>query len=277
MARTHTGAPANGVILVSVPKAGTHMLAAVVEAFGYSVKGVAGDRPTKDEKISFGYWIQQLGLLPELCNSDGYWWLERLSKPASWPRKPAPWKEKQCLVLHELFLDRIDGGIFRHWESTGEPKIIFNYRDPRACLTSYVHFLRDGERMEPTPTQLAYRAILGQFDFHEALMYAICDPNFPGKRHFKQMRWMFDHPRVLNTRYEDLVGPKGRGRSPREALARIGAHLNSDAGLEMEPWSDKSPTFRTGHKNSWRRCWAPEHHAAYLRLHWGVLRGYGYE
>ena len=56
----------DGVILVSIPKAGTHMIAAVVEAFGFPVRGVVGGPPPKGEKISGGWYLQKLGLLPEL-------------------------------------------------------------------------------------------------------------------------------------------------------------------------------------------------------------------
>lgn len=277
MARTYTGAAADGVILVSIPKSGTHMLAAVIGDFGYTVKGVVGVRPSNTERTSGGYWVQRLGLLPELCNSDGYWWLERINAPSSWKSCPPPWKNKQCLALHELFLDRIDGEIYRRWESTGEPKIIFNYRDPRACLTSYVHWLCEGERMVQSPIQLACRAILSQFEFPDALMYAIRDPNFPGKRHFTQLLWLLDHPRVLRTRYEDLVGPCGGGENPKKTLVKIGDHLRSTSGLETRPYSNKSLTFRAGTIDGWRDDWTDTHHEAYERLHPGLLERWGYE
>ena len=195
---------------------------------------------------------------------------------SSWKPYPAPWREGQCLVLHELFLDRIDGGFYRTWETVGVPKIIFNYRDPRACLTSYVHWLRGGSAIEPTPTQLAYREILRQFSLSEAIMYAIKNPDFPGKRHFRQMRWLLDHPNVLNTRFEDLVGPCGGGKNPQPTLARIGAHLGSARGLEMDPWSSHSPTFRMGSINGWRATWNLGHLGVYAGLHGDVLEAYGY-
>ena len=46
-----------------------------------------------------------------------------------------------CWILPRLNIRRADGAFLREWAATGEPKIIFNYRDPRDVALSMVNFL----------------------------------------------------------------------------------------------------------------------------------------
>jgi hypothetical protein len=261
-----------GAIVVSIPKAGTHAVARLMGLLGYTVRGVGGKPWDTDEIASGGTWAEHLGLMPHLCNSAGYYWamFNRNREQQGRAASPCPWDDDRCLIIHELHLDAIDGNLFRDWQETGEPKIIFNYRDPRACLTSYVHWLRDGEHMAPNPIQLSYRKILNQFDeFGDALQYAIDDPNFPGKCNFADMRWLLHHPDVLKTRYEDLLGVEG-GLAISEVATFMGAdQLPADQSLRDK----NSITFRLGLMDAWRDEWTADHYATFDV---GVLRDYGY-
>jgi hypothetical protein len=263
---------ASGAIVVSIPKAGTHVLSRLMGLLGYTIRGVGGKPWDVDEISSGGVWAEELGLLPDLCNDNGYYWAQfsRNREQQGREASPCPWTDGRCLVIHELYLNKIDGELYRSWLETGEPKIIFNYRDPRACLTSYVHWLRDGKYMAPNPVQLAYRRILNQFgEFGDALQYAIDDPSFPGKRQFDSSRWLLHHPDVLNTRYEDLLGLDSA-----EHVDRVTGFLGTEPLLPHPTLRDKnSPTFREGLFGAWRDEWTADHYAAFDV---GVLRDYGY-
>jgi hypothetical protein len=239
---------------------------------GYTIRGVGGKPWSADEIASGGVWAEELGLLPDLCNDNGYYWagFNRNREREAREPSPCPWTDDRCLVIHKLELDKIDGELYRAWAETGEPRLIFNYRDPRACLTSYVHWLRDGKYMAPNPVQLAYRRILNQFgEFGGALQYAIEDPKFPGKRNFEQMRWMLHHPDILNTRYEDLLGVNAKAH-----IGLVADFLGADPLPEDTTLRDEnSLTFRLGLMDAWRDEWNADHYAAFDV---GVLRDYGY-
>lgn len=49
--------------------------------------------------------------------------------------------ENVCWILPELDIKKIDGNFIQEWADTGEPRIIFLYRDPRGVILSMVNFL----------------------------------------------------------------------------------------------------------------------------------------
>ncbi len=267
---------ADGVILVSIPKSGTHLISQAMDNLGFTLRGVCGVPWTRKERAYIGYWMKRIGLMQELCNSGSYLW-ERTVGPAdsTTPPMPAPWTQGKCFVIHELPLYKIEGSLYRGWEESGDVKFIFNYRDPRACLTSYVYWLRENKNMEPAPDQLAYRAILNQFDFPEALSFAIDDPNFPGKLHFQTNAWLFHHPKVLNIRYEDLVISINHHSEGQRALRQISNHVGAEHCYDS-PYDRGAKTFRKGEVDGWRADWTPENIRRYDELHGDVLQTYGY-
>lgn len=270
---------ADGAIVVSIPKSGTHMIAGVMSSLGYTIRGQGGEGWTDEERTFGGYWARRVGLLPELCNSEGYHWHEIASNigPAI-PIMAPPWSVGRALVVHELHLNRIDGHLYRIWNETGSPRLILNYRDPRACITSYVHWLREsGDKMAPTPIQLHYRRVLSTYSFPDALAYAIEDPKFPVMRIFQDSTWLLDHPDVLKVRYENLVGERGSGSEyeQRRTLENICRHMDSEA-MPADPYSTKSLTYRQGCIHGWRCDWDERHFEVYERLYQDLHFKYGY-
>ena len=223
-----------------------------------------------------GYWMKRIGLLSELCNNGSYAW-EWAVGPAdvTTPPMPAPWTKGKCFVIHELPIDKVDGALYRSWEESSDMKFIFNYRDPRACLSSYVHWLRDNPNMDPIPEGLAYRAILNQFDFPGALSFAIEDPDFPGKKHFRKNTWLLHHPKVLNIRYEDLVSSINHHFEGKRALHQISKHVGADH-CDESPYDRGAKTFRKGEIDGWRADWTSENLWQYAQLHGSLLQTYGY-
>ena len=267
---------ADGVSVVSIPKSGTHLISEAMHNLDFTLRGVCGAPWSQRERTHMGYWFKRLGLLTQLCNSGSYAW-EHTVGPAdsAKPPMPAPWTGNKCFVIHELPLDKIDGALYRSWEASDTVKFIFNYRDPRACLNSYVHYLRDDQHMEPAPGQLAYRAILRGLDFQRALDFAIDDPDFPGKQHFLTSAWMLYHPDVLNVRFEDLVESISSPSQMRNTLYRISKHVGA-AHSNKSPYSRKALTFRQGTVDGWREDWKPRNLRRYSELYGRLLQTYGY-
>ena len=113
-------------------------------------------------------------------------------------------------------------------------------------------------------------------NLHDALMYGIDDPQFPGKQNFCTSEWLLDHPAVLNARYEDMVGQLSPGSTTQHTLDRIRDHIGGEP-MEISPYSSKSPTFRQGAINGWMNDWNMRHHLKYAELHTKVLERYGYK
>jgi hypothetical protein len=264
--------PADGVICVSIPKSGTHLIAGLLKSLGYTVRGEGGEPLGESDRRDCGYHARRLGLLPEVCNADSIAWQKAADD--KWIDVNCPWEKGQALVIHELPLDRIDGDLYRQIFTTGEPKLIFNYRDPRACVVSYVHFLRDRNDFTPTPIQLYYSAVLRKCDsFGDALAFAVADPQFPVWRSFRTCRWLFEHPRVLKTRYGYLVGQQGGGTEADQTyeIEAVVDFLDCHDSLYSDPYSENAKTFRLGKIYGWTQYWTPAADDFFLELHSDLL------
>jgi hypothetical protein len=132
-----------------------------------------------------------------------------------------------CWVFHEFDTRKIDGTFLREWAETGEPRIIFNYRDPRDTILSLVNFLcgRTREGLSSFSNLPLYSNILlAKETLGERLSYALRDEAFPcHAADFKHMLWLLHHPNVCKTSFEELVGPEGGGsaQSQLSAAARL--------------------------------------------------------
>lgn len=98
-----------------------------------------------------------------------------------------------------------------------------------------------------------------------------------------------DHPNVIVSRFEDLVGSKGGGddEKQRELIQKLADQLN----LNMEPheleqvasilWgNEEGPfkvTFRTGQINKWKEIFKPQHTRAAKKYFGKILIELGYE
>lgn len=299
----YSGKRAVRPILVSLAKSGTHLVCGLLMELGYDVVGPGGRRATPKERAVVARYAQRLGgnvaklagydqmhlsLVPHAIMLMLRSKLQRYKKPG----KQAPFfsadlervSENFCICLHSLPLDKLDGPFFANWSNTNEPKIIFNYRDPRAIVSSYTRFLMEGyDRMAPIPDQYAHAAILHSMDNpHDRLMHAICDTTFPFWNSLRESTWLFLHPQILNVSYEELVGLQGGGDERAQLLAVMRLMLRLNVGGDPQVIAEKAYkseawTFNKGRIDTWRDEFTAEHLNALKNRLGDVMALYGYE
>lgn len=319
---------AERVLVVSLQKSGTHLIAELMKNLGYAVWGSITIEEEEDV-FPFGREardlaaslvlspLQRLGL--RLARFSSLYnritekalqimavsWAERLGTP--WPSRhgyahlhflyrhprllalsahsirdtPA----ETCMITQELPLSRTDGLFIKHWDSHGEPAIIFNYRDPRDVLLSFVHYLtgktKSGEHGGYAEYFVYEKVLSALADNDERLMHAILDPSFPGHRDFAESLWMLRHPQVCKVSYEELVGTAGGGSDEKQlaAVGRVMEHLGIEGeGAEVARgiYTSESRTFHQGRIGKWRAAFKPEHHRAFNQRFGELLTLYGY-
>ena len=103
-----------------------------------------------------------------------------------------------CWVFHEFDLKKIDGAFLKEWAETGEPRIIFNYRDPRDTILSLVNYLcrRTAQGLSAFNNLPAFSDILlAKPSLDERLTFALTDVSFPCQASdFERMAWLLHHP-----------------------------------------------------------------------------------
>jgi hypothetical protein len=209
-----------------------------------------------------------------------------------------------CWVFNQFDIATLDGHFLREWTETGQPKIIYNYRDPRDITLSMVNFLcgKTGRGFSNYNDFLVFSDILkGKATFGEQLTYALTDPSFPPpQRDMERMLWLLNHPNVCKTSFEDLVGSRGGGSDEVQAqtLARVIDFLGAGGGTgaggagsagaggsgQADPaevakrlYNPEVFSFYKGQIGGWRDAFTDEHRRLAQERFGGVLRQYGYE
>lgn len=191
-----------------------------------------------------------------------------------------------CWVFNQFDITRLDGHFLREWTETGDPKIIFNYRDPRDMTLSMVNFLcgKTGKGFSNYNDFLVFSDILrSKGTFEEQLSYALTDPYFPpAQRDMSHLLWLLNHPNVCKTSFEELVGPRGGGTAAAQlaALTKILDFLGVDTSPEELAGRLFNPdvfSFYRGQIGGWRTAFSPEHQRLAQERFGDVLRLYGYE
>lgn len=242
------------LFVVSLHKAGMHLMRRLVEELGYAMAFFDEEdveRAHRDNPASF------LSSLPV----------------------------DAAFFLHDLPIDRFPRPVLEHWRATGIPPLLFHHRDPRAVLLSEVNYLRgearDGAFSRTSEHLLAADALAACEDESEALdvgMRLLADSL---QASYRQSAWMLFHPRVCRTTYEGLVGPRGGGSvAEQEAqVGRVMAHVGVTGNPESVASRLYDPTQRTFHRGvaeRWRSVYRPEQLAAFEQLHGALLETYGY-
>lgn len=189
-----------------------------------------------------------------------------------------------CWILSELDVHKVDGHFLEEWVCTGEPRIIFNYRDPRDVVLSMINFLagRTAQGFGSFNDFPIFNQILqakGTLD--EQLSYALTDPSFPGYRAYENALWLLNHPNVCKVSFEELVGPQGGGSATAQlaAVRRVLDFLGSDADPESladRVYRRDAFTFFKGQIGSWREVFTPQHVELFRKRSGDVLPLYGY-
>jgi hypothetical protein len=189
-----------------------------------------------------------------------------------------------CWIFHELDATRVDGAFMREWTQTGTPAIVFNYRDPRDVLLSFVNYLAGR-----TPRGIGnfshywsfHKTLASLPDLDAQLAYAIRDPAFPGHDDFARSLWLLNHPMVCKTSFEELVGAAGGGSDARQvaAVARVMRHLGIDGDareVAARLYRRDSFTFFHGRIGAWQQAFTREHRRAFRREFADLPELYGY-
>ncbi|HUC57455.1 MAG TPA: hypothetical protein VMA95_08640 [Streptosporangiaceae bacterium] len=313
------------VLVISLQKAGTHLMQGLMLQLGYKMAGVP--RPSPDNQPVFG--DEQLLQLASVTRSrDDYARLAHLRGPElarrtldDWPALGWAWQRRLgqrvvnrygqsrfdfadsvitnpyisytkfadtppglCWIYHELDIDKVDGNFLQEWTSTGQPPIVFNYRDPRDTVVSMINFLegRTAAGYGNFHEFDVFHQILGSMSsWEEKIDYALRDRSFLGWDQFEKAVWLLHHPGVCKVSFEELVGPRGGGSRELQvaALQRVFDHVGSaenpekiaDAVYDPGSWS-----FYQGKVSSWRDYFTGGNLACFDEQHPWLLRQYGY-
>lgn len=191
---------------------------------------------------------------------------------------------RTCWLFTEFIVERIDGHFLEEWTRTGEPRILFNYRDPRDVILSMVHFL-SGETKRGygnfSEFKIFNRILTSKSTLEERLTYALTDPAFPGYRAFENGLWLLNHPSVCKVSFEELVGGDGGGSAAaqRAAVGRICEFLGVDADhgkVADKLFNRDAFSFFKGQIGGWRKAFTAEHEKLFTDRFGHLLAPYGY-
>jgi hypothetical protein len=259
------------VLAVSMPKAGTHLLAALLRNLPHMMYSgrhhVLRDFQRPDARPP----SERQGFL----ESELDW--ERFERALSAVNKG------QFLTAHFAALPRLVELLERL-----EYRTIMMMRDPRDVAVSGVFYIT---RLERHVLHERFNSELRSFD--ERLMASIVGLPARGRerglaslaRRIARYRKWIDVPGARLCRFEDLIGPSGGGslEAQRREVAAIAEHVaRSLPAPELDEiaartWSAGSSTFRKGAIGDWRNHFKEEHRAAFKEVAGRQLIELGYE
>ena len=251
--------PPDRLVLVSVPKSGTHLASSLVEGLGFR-------------------------LVWRLHNE-----VEPLEAVRRGDTTPASIPYGRCLVVHRMSADRMSPRFYRDW-SSGNIQVLLNVRDPRDVLVSALDYLLHKRDVAlPFPGLYILMDIVQRIDGRSRqLDFLMNEVSLPmlGPLHpmtvFRDMRYLTLHPRSLVVRFEDLIGPRGGGSTERQvdAVAAVMAWSNIDADPRQLADRLCDPTvkmFNQGRVGRWREQMSEAQVRTFEHLHGDVLGAYGYQ
>ena len=247
--------PAPHVIVVSLHKAGTHLMKRLLEEMGYDVTN-------PDASVTEAAEAQN----PET-------FLSAL-------------KPNTAYFFHALPIHTFPVNLLQYWRKTGTPPIYYNYRDPRAVLLSQVNYLLQkncAQSFTETRYHLIFSDILqAQKTEAAALDLAIqCMTDYLNDN-FLSSLWMLHHPQVCQVSYERLVGPTGGGTEESQAaeVKRVLAHANSRVNpdrLLPRLYDRTQRTFHRGQAHAWKESYSQAQLQAFNDKYRSLLELYGYD
>lgn len=207
---------------------------------------------------------------------------QALRRTSSVPFATTP--KNVCWMLTPLDLRAVDGRFLQEWTETGEPRIIFMYRDPRDVILSMVNFLsgKTAQGFGNFSENLAYSRILStKQTLEDKLTYALSDPSFPCNGDHERCLWLLNHPDVCKVSFEQLVGAAGGG-SDEAQVAAVGRVIGF-LGLAPDPTELTGKLFRRdaftffrGQIGSWRDAFTPAQAPLIARRLQEMIDLYGY-
>ncbi len=261
-------------IAVSLHKSGTNLLTRLFEAMGYTPLGAGVSESYEsilaridassprfarfaDDRPSI---LADSSALLELCFGE--------------------FGSGTCVFLHGL-----DENAVPESSPFQAAPLVFNYRDPRAVLVSFVHYLTAGARDDFTRISgyVELSEMLKRLPtLEERLMFVMeFVPNYL-KGAFLENAWLLRDPRAVCVSYEALVGTRGGGSDEQQlsAVARLMEHLGvrgEARAIADRLYDTSSRTFRKGSVRSWQDEFSPRVAKTFDEKYGEILDLYGYE
>lgn len=237
--------PSKKILIVSIQKSGTHLIQNVMKEAGFEGIGV--------------------GKNAKMTDFNGL-------------------KDNQFLWSHFVPSDEIQMALEKGNESV---YIIFNFRDPRDVLVSWFYWLHPNSDKSMHLHQNYMKKVYSHFTDDELLYIFIRNDKFREVEynpieHFRLSRALYFHPKVLNVRFEDIVGSNGGGSDDlqKKTIENIFNYLkikNIDVDKIAKNSFDKtSETFRKGKIGSYKKVLSPMQIKLFDELHGDIIKQYGY-
>lgn len=235
-------------MVVSLRKAGTHLILRLIEELGYTRR----------------YFDEPLRQAVRGQSAETFF---------------ASLEPNAAYFLHEAPIHGFPPHVLDYWRTHDDPRFIYQYRDPRALLLSLVNYLRrshQSREFSNTPEHLMFSEILSaQATEHDALSVAIDTMGRMLEESFLGSVWMLHHPRVLSLTFECL-------RSKAEALDEVSRVLRF-LGLEGDAqqiasrlYDPSQRTFHHGDPDRWSEIYTPNLLRRFESRYGHLLDTYGY-
>ena len=194
-------------------------------------------------------------------------------------------KDHQYLWSHyppsDNFLSEIENG-------NRNFKLIFNYRDPRDALVSWLYWMHpENAKVTHTPREYVKKTYRGFTDDELLEIFIKIDKFRPIEyniiENFRLSRAMLFHPGVHKIRFEDLVGAKGGGNDGDQfvTLEKLFSYLQiSNIGIKhiaAKAFDRESETFRRGCIGEYKEKFSKKNLTLFEKLHCDLIAQYGYK
>jgi hypothetical protein len=232
----------------------------------------------------FWSWRERMGV-PLRSRYDQHTWMQGRKSADRYSKIPfSATPNDLAWFLPSLSVSRLDGAFVQEWTAQKDPVLIFNIRDPRDMLLSFVDYLLGKTKYGPGTYReyMVYGEILRNLrNYHDQILFAIRDPLFPGKLATSESMWLLRHPAVLTVRYEDIAGAGSGGSHDKqaEALAAIGAHIGRECRFDKmrrDIANKDTFTFFKGKMHRWREEFSSRHIDEYKSRYDRELSALGY-
>ncbi|NEQ11468.1 MAG: sulfotransferase domain-containing protein [Moorea sp. SIO4E2] len=260
------------VLINSLPKSGTHLLAKAIEIFGYQEHFTNGDNLKDDSDLETPIFFNYREVK------------KALQKEKSSQKTEAPNKQISVGALTPLYVDK---SVFRHWlEVMSEGRYILGHipqtpvlsevladldyhhvfiiREPRSVVASSLPFILDTGKM---PAKHFLENDFKQMSVEQRLDFILEGGYAPqagveiksfAEVYRSMLAWR-NEQNCLFLRFEDLVGEKGGGSLEQQikVIKSIASHLGfpfdeNIAAKSKEIYNPSSRTFRTGKIDGWK-------------------------
>jgi hypothetical protein len=266
------------IFINSIPKAGAHLVVKALELMGLAL----GTRSIGSATVIGRRQTVKMLLRGPRLGADVVIVGIELPAPvrAAWVRRRlAGVGPGQFSRGHVRFSEH-----FAHLLESGGLRTIHVIRDPRDVAVSHAHYMMARPRH---PFHRHYRE-LG--DWSSRLAFSISGGPVHGVGYLASLAgryrlmegWARD-PRVLQVRFEDLVGSGGGGEdeSQRETIAQILRFVEREptdekVGRTVETLFGGTSTFREGRIGGWQEAFEPVHKQLFQSLADDLLERWGY-